>query len=101
MWLNQQNLDYYPLSQLFSYANKVALNNDHDYLQGSISDNWLRNMNITAITDNEIMRTERQTCGQSNNRLWQNECQKIIHSSNFGKKNIIIIFPCYFTWQML
>lgn len=85
VWLNHPNLDYFPVSQLFSYANKVALNNDHDYLQGSLSDNWLRNMNITAITDNEIMRTERQTCGQSNNKLWHTERQKRIHSSNFGK----------------
>lgn len=30
VWLNHPNLDYFPVSQLFSYANKVALNNDHD-----------------------------------------------------------------------
>lgn len=73
------------MTQLFSYAHRVALNNDQDYLQDSLSDNWLQNMNITAITDDEIMRTEKQISGQSTNRLWHNKRQKRIHSSNFGK----------------
>lgn len=47
--------------------------------------NWLRNINMTSITDHKIMRTESQKCGQSRNRLWHNKRQMRIHSSNFAK----------------
>lgn len=85
VWLNHLNLNYFSVSQLFSYDNWVTINNDHDNSQDPPSDNWLQNMNITARTDDKIIRTERQTSEQSSNRLWDSEHEKRINFSNFGK----------------
>mgnify|MGYP003691407461 CR=1 FL=1 len=67
------------------HFNTLALENNHDYLQHSHSDNWLRVMNITEISNEDIVITETRTHGQSSNQLWWVARPKRIHSYNFGK----------------
>ena len=42
-------------------------------------------MNVTEISNEDIVMTETRTHGQSSNQLWRAERLKRIHSSNFGK----------------
>ena len=67
VWLIHPNITNFPVAQLYKLANTLALENDHDYLQHSLSDNWLRVMNVTEISNEDIVMTETRTHGQSSN----------------------------------
>ncbi|XP_061176026.1 uncharacterized protein LOC133184977 [Saccostrea echinata] len=85
VWLNHPNISNLAVSQIFPLANTIGLEKDHDYLSHPLSYIWLQNMNITNISDEDIVKLEEQTRGQSKSAIWRDERRKRIHSSNFGR----------------
>lgn len=74
-----------PITQLVKPANLYAVAHDHDYLQFSPEEMFLREMNISYITNYNIQNTEIQTRGQHKNSSWYKERSIRITSSNFGR----------------
>ena len=61
-----------------------AIASDHDYLQRHPAERWLKDANISHISDDEIKYIESSTTGQSKNKMWQQERCKRLQASNFG-----------------
>ena len=83
-WLNSRAPDI-PIRHLYPPANIYAINNDHDYLLLSPEDCFLKEISVTHIDQGTADRIEKNTRGQSKNKLWHQERTKRIHSSNFGR----------------
>jgi len=65
-----------PLLQTFSPANTYGVNNDHDYMEISPAEHFLRSANISAISAQQAADVEAHTRGQANSRLWHVERSK-------------------------
>lgn len=50
---------------MFSIANTVGIDSDHDCFQEKLSEIWLKNVNVTEISNAEITKFEKETCGQA------------------------------------
>lgn len=83
--INHSSMNKLPISQLFPPANTHAVDLDHDYCSVKCSDIWLNAQNISKISSEEIVQFERQTVGQSKNKLWLTQRCKRLHSSKFGR----------------
>lgn len=74
-----------PITQLIKPANLSAVVHDHDYLKFPLDEMFLRQMNISYITDSKIKAIEIRTRDQQKNSEWYKERCMRITSSNFGK----------------
>jgi hypothetical protein len=52
--LNHKGVSKFPISQLYPPANMYAVASDHDYLQGHPAVRWLKDANISHISEDEI-----------------------------------------------
>ncbi|CAC5426674.1 unnamed protein product [Mytilus coruscus] len=59
----------FPISQLYPPANVYAVASDHDYLEGHPEDSWLKDANISHISEDRIKYIESSTTGQSKIRF--------------------------------
>ena len=75
----------FPELQLFKPANFYSFYNDHDYFKLHAEDEFLKDMNISKITQEKIEEIEINTRGQSENKYWMHERNIRITSSNFGQ----------------
>ena len=62
---NHKGVSKFPISQLYPPANMYAVASDHDYLQGNPAYRWLKDANISHISEDEIKYIESSTTGQS------------------------------------
>ena len=76
---------FIPFMQEHKPGNVHGFAHDHDYLALTPEDQFLKDHNITEITEDNIVAFECATTGQSSSRLWMDERNKRLHSSNFGK----------------
>ncbi|CAC5390071.1 unnamed protein product [Mytilus coruscus] len=61
--LNRRGVSKFPISQLYPPANVYAVASDHDYLEGHPEDRWLKDANISHISENRIKCIESLTAG--------------------------------------
>lgn len=59
--LNHKGVSKFPISQLYPPANMYAVASDHDYLQGHPAERWLKDANISHISEDEIKYIESST----------------------------------------
>ncbi|XP_046557558.1 uncharacterized protein LOC124266795 [Haliotis rubra] len=85
VWLNHPCVNTLPVSQMFPPADPFAVNHDHDYLELSSADQYLKSQNISEISDVDKSNIEILTRKQSKSEDWRTEHTKRISSSNFGK----------------
>lgn len=79
------NADSVPLLQLYEPANTYALENDHDYLENTLSENFLHDIHVTHITPEIALSIEKATKGQASNpTTWHAERCLRLHASKFG-----------------
>ncbi|CAC5402340.1 unnamed protein product [Mytilus coruscus] len=83
--LNHRGVSKFPISQLYPPANVYAVASDHDYLEGHPEDRWLKDANISIISEDRIKYIESSTTGQSKNKIWKQERCKRLQASNFGR----------------
>lgn len=83
--LNHKGVSKFPIFQLYPPANMYAVASDHDYLQGHPAERWLKDANISHISEDEIKYIESSTTGQSKNKMWKQERCKRLQASNFGR----------------
>ena len=84
VWMNATAKDL-PIRQLFEPANILAVCHDHDYMEFTHEEYFLKSLNISSITESDLKQVERATRGQNNNKQWKEERRKRIHASNFGR----------------
>ncbi|XP_038063170.1 uncharacterized protein LOC119733878 [Patiria miniata] len=84
VWINSQAKDL-PIRQLYAPANIFAVTHDHDYLELTHEEYFLKSLNVTNITENDLEQVEEATRGQSTNKFWKEERRKRLHASNFGR----------------
>ena len=78
------NADTIPLAQLYEPANTYAIEHDHDYLENSASENFLKQIHVTSITEDAALGIEKTTRGQAENPTWFAERRFRLHASKFG-----------------
>ena len=74
-----------PLAQLYTAANTRALEHDHDYCSSTLSDIFLSEIGVSAISDQQAQVIERETNGQANNPKWISERRVRLHASQFKR----------------
>ena len=84
VWLNSRTKDI-PIRHMFKAANVRGVHHDHDYLSETPEDQFLHELNVTRITEDQRDQVERKTRGQSMNKAWRHERTKRVHSSNVGR----------------
>lgn len=62
IWSNNPSVNRLPFSQLYLIAYTVRIDSDHDYFQEK-QEIWLKNVNISEISNAEITKFEKKTCG--------------------------------------
>ncbi|XP_050405548.1 uncharacterized protein LOC126821185 [Patella vulgata] len=84
MVLNWQGKSKWPVLQMYESANIRALAADHDYMELTMEDHFLKTEKVSCISKAEIYEIEQQTKYQSACDRWTAERRKRITSSNFG-----------------
>ncbi|XP_055954502.1 uncharacterized protein LOC126811236 [Patella vulgata] len=82
--LNWQGKSKWPVLQMYESANIRALAADHDYMELTMEDHFLKTEKVSCISKAEIYEIEQQTKYQSACDRWTAERRKRITSSNFG-----------------
>ncbi|KAL5011953.1 hypothetical protein ScPMuIL_010504 [Solemya velum] len=83
--INYKTINSKSIAQRYGPANTYAVAHDHDCLELTLDEQWLKDMCITNITNDNIIAIEKATKGQSSNKVWATERCKRLHSSNFGR----------------
>ncbi|KAK3105393.1 hypothetical protein FSP39_024182 [Pinctada imbricata] len=83
--LNFPGVSKMPIYQIFNPAYMFAVAHDHDYMELTPEDHYLKTANVTHICDAEIKRIETMTRGQNSNVAWRDERSKRLTSSMFGR----------------
>ena len=84
-WFNFADMESVPIFQNFKPANACGVAHDHDYLEHSPEDNFLKAINVLSISQDQITDIESRTMGQHQNELWRDERAKRMTSSVFGR----------------
>jgi len=74
-----------PVAQLYMPADVHCLEAEHDYCASCLSDIFLSDIGVTAITDEHAACIEVQTRGQSKNCNWFSERRVRLHASVFHR----------------
>jgi hypothetical protein len=70
--------------QTFPPANRRAICHDHHYLASSPEDEFLKEQNISNISEGDREEIERATRTQAASKIWREERGKRLTASNFG-----------------
>lgn len=81
--MNFKGISQTPIFQTFSPANMRAYGCDHDYLQLTLEESFLKSCKLSEISDFDRVCLEEMTRGQNRNERWYEEREKRIQSSNF------------------
>ena len=71
--------------QWYKTANVHGFAHDHNYLEVTPEEQYLKDQNIREISREDIAAFERATSDQSASKLWVYARTKRLHSSNFGR----------------
>jgi hypothetical protein len=83
--LNFPGVSKMPIYQTFPPSNMHAVAHDHDYMELTPEDQYLKTAKISHICDSDIHHIETVTRGQSSNAAWRDERSKRLTSSTFGR----------------